>query len=171
MTQTSRDPQPVLPSATPLPGVDDYVVNTADGPVSSAASVASLLSQLQHSSAGSPSTQDIQHVSGSHESARIADPRISQGRVHNAPPAVSRQDLRACTYAQALSAIGQLSEDKNFVDCISKVCRTAIIQHSATHYHDAQLKDEQSRLEKRLWDERETIQKKHQSKVQIARTK
>ncbi|KIP09847.1 hypothetical protein PHLGIDRAFT_18495 [Phlebiopsis gigantea 11061_1 CR5-6] len=49
--------------------------------------------------------------------------------------------------------MGQLSEDSGFVKTIKN------------------LKEEQIQLEKRLWDERRAIEKRHEEKVQVARTK
>ncbi|RPD62035.1 alpha/beta-hydrolase, partial [Lentinus tigrinus ALCF2SS1-7] len=64
-----------------------------------------------------------------------------------------RQDLRACTFQQALPHLARLSEDPEFVQALTA------------------MRTEQAELERQLWHERREIQQKHEDRVKTARTK
>ncbi|KAH9918146.1 uncharacterized protein B0H18DRAFT_1086887 [Fomitopsis serialis] len=72
---------------------------------------------------------------------------------HAVPPGRPNEDLRNLTFQQALPHLAQLAEDAGFVDAISTI------------------RKEQADLERRLWDERAAILRKHEEKVKVARTK
>ncbi|KAH9894168.1 hypothetical protein C8Q73DRAFT_694767 [Cubamyces lactineus] len=64
-----------------------------------------------------------------------------------------RQDLRACTFQQALPHLARLSEDEGFLKAL------------------AAMRAEQADMERQLWKERREIQRKHEERVKTARTK
>ncbi|KAK2466401.1 hypothetical protein APHAL10511_002043 [Amanita phalloides] len=72
---------------------------------------------------------------------------------HITPPADDHDDLRPYTFQQALPVIAKLSADPSFLHEIH------------------QLKQAQDELERRLWEERRAIHRKHEEKVKIAKTK
>ncbi|KAI0637710.1 hypothetical protein C8Q77DRAFT_1153434 [Trametes polyzona] len=83
-------------------------------------------------------------------------PRTSTSTSTNAAPGpvpapAARQDLRACTFQQALPHIARLSADEGFLKAL------------------AAMKTEQADLERRLWSERREIQRRHEEKVKAAR--
>ncbi|KAI9063425.1 alpha/beta-hydrolase, partial [Trametes sanguinea] len=137
-------------------------------------SVASLLSQLQASStfaavAGqsrAPGSQQPAYApppAGSPEfpgpdaalpSSITATTAPSTTTVAPAPRALPpRQDLRNCTFQQALPHIARLSEDAGFLKALTA------------------MRAEQADLERQLWKERREIQRKHEERVKTARTK
>ncbi|KAH9991439.1 hypothetical protein BJV77DRAFT_529422 [Russula vinacea] len=63
------------------------------------------------------------------------------------------QDLRGLSFQQALPHISRLMEDPHVVESLTK------------------MKEEQDKLEKRLWQEREGIRRSHEEKVKVAKTK
>lgn len=143
--------------------------------------VALLLSQLQSSPAIhalTSSSHVIQNPPSSHvtthmavpQSEVVADPRLAR---RAAPPAVPRQDLRRFTFQQTLPVVAQLSDDDAFVQAVRKVRTVASSDRSCLDRLTiaSQLKEEQIQLEKRLLEERGAIEKKHEDRVQVARTK
>ncbi|KAI0299708.1 hypothetical protein B0F90DRAFT_1630599, partial [Multifurca ochricompacta] len=64
-----------------------------------------------------------------------------------------QQDLRSLSFQQALPHISRLMEDPRVVEDLVK------------------MKQEQVRLEKQLWEEREVISKSHEEKVKVAMNK
>ncbi|OJT13185.1 hypothetical protein TRAPUB_10276 [Trametes pubescens] len=70
-----------------------------------------------------------------------------------APAARQRQDVRACTFQQALPHLARLSADGAFLQAL------------------AAMRTEQADLERQLWRERREIQRGHEEKVKTARTK
>ncbi|PCH41599.1 alpha/beta-hydrolase, partial [Wolfiporia cocos MD-104 SS10] len=124
-------------------------------------SVASLLSQLQNSLPFSSVTQSATepHVGSAQNPQLLGSPYQSAtdsrsvGTALAPPPPVRRQDLRNCTFQQALPHLARLVEDPSFVDAIST------------------MQKEQADLERQLWEERRAILHKHEEKVRVARTK
>ncbi|KAI0698873.1 Alpha/Beta hydrolase protein [Cytidiella melzeri] len=121
----------------------------ADGSTTSA-TVASLLSQLQAASSHTP-VQCIQdsYTAVGGTSTFVETPVLPSLLL----PASRAADLRSCTFQQALPHISHLSQDVYVVDQIRNI------------------KQEQARLESRLWADREAIQRKHEERVQRARKK
>ncbi|GJE84758.1 hypothetical protein PsYK624_008340 [Phanerochaete sordida] len=149
---------------TPPPAIAPAAVDVHEegGPAApSHASVASLLAQLQSAGAADPTRvvePQVPENPAGHESPRMPQPSVRSTdprlRERSQPASAARKhDLRNVSFQQALPAIAQLSEDQAFVDAIRKV------------------KNDQAMLEKRLWEERQAIQKRHEEKVKLARTK
>ncbi|KAH9962387.1 hypothetical protein BC827DRAFT_1093537, partial [Russula dissimulans] len=63
------------------------------------------------------------------------------------------QDIRALSFQQALPHISRLMEDPHVVESLTK------------------MKEEQDKLERQLWEEREDIRKGHEEKVTVAKNK
>ncbi|KAF8743830.1 hypothetical protein AX14_000236 [Amanita brunnescens Koide BX004] len=84
-------------------------------------------------------------------------PPASSGPVlDRSPPPPARQehrDLQSYTFQQALPVVANLASDPTFLLEIQK------------------LKQAQDDIERRLWEERRSIQRKHEEKVKIAKTK
>ncbi|OCH95871.1 alpha/beta-hydrolase, partial [Obba rivulosa] len=123
-------------------------------------SVASLLSQLQGSSsvaavAGSapPIETPVVQASAASSSSYRPPEHVPTHRPTTRPHSAHPRDLRSCTFQQALPHLARLSEDPRFVAAISA------------------MKTEQADLERQLWDERQAIERKHEEKVTVARTK
>ncbi|OBZ71840.1 hypothetical protein A0H81_08216 [Grifola frondosa] len=119
-------------------------------------SVASLLSQLQAppsftNTAFVPLVPPAQPSGIGHVSQPFSSfqPSIPEPAPVPAPlPSSARkQDLRSCSFQQALPHLAQLSEDPDFVAAIST------------------MKKEQADLERQLWEERQAIQGKHEEKT------
>lgn len=167
----AADPPPEPDEAQEPPAIAS--LGAADAPkdgstaaaTSSQLSVASLLSQLQGAAGASahppaaaiaqqltepPADYGVAHAQ--RPSALLPDPALRE-RAHADLPPPRKQDLRNVSYQQALPIIAQLSQDQAFIDAIRK------------------LKNDQILLEKRLWEERQAIQKRHEEKVKVARTK
>ncbi|PFH52568.1 hypothetical protein AMATHDRAFT_46121 [Amanita thiersii Skay4041] len=115
----------------------------------SSSSVAALLSQLK--SSPSPSASAPPHNSVPHSAPPLSLP--VPVRSHAPPSTDQLQDVKSFSYQQALPLLAQFSGDPAFV---------AQIQ---------QMKKDQDDLERRLWEERRAIQRKHEDKVKIAKTK
>ncbi|KAI0771527.1 Alpha/Beta hydrolase protein [Trametes elegans] len=134
-------------------------------------SVASLLSQLQTSSAFAEVAGPIR-LPEAHQPAYARPPagipdfpgpddarpsRPRTGSVATAtapgPTPTPRQDLRTCTFQQALPYLARLSEDEGFLKALRS------------------MRAEQADLERQLWKERRDIQRKHEETVNTARTK
>ncbi|KAF7980885.1 hypothetical protein HWV62_36057 [Athelia sp. TMB] len=130
-----------------------------------AASVASLLSQLQASSAltrapphpsptaapllrAPPPTRSTVSERESYDSHTKSQP-VSSGSTSSAV----RQDRRAFTFQQSLPHLAQLSEDPGIISALSE------------------MRNQQNELERRLMDERSSIQRKHEEKVKVAQAK
>ncbi|KAL7282045.1 hypothetical protein ACG7TL_003512 [Trametes sanguinea] len=149
--------------------------STTLGPASTnTQSVASLLSQLQASSTFAAVT-GTSRTPGSKQPAYAPSPAgspefpgpvaalpssstdiiaPSATTVASAPRALPpRQDLRNCTFQQALPHIARLSEDAGFLKALTA------------------MRAEQADLERQLWKERREIQRKHEERVKTARTK
>ncbi|EIM88149.1 uncharacterized protein STEHIDRAFT_155506 [Stereum hirsutum FP-91666 SS1] len=142
--------------------------------VGSNPSVASLLSQLQSSTAvasavrrpappppsppGSEGFPTTVRVHPPYASLPVITanpsppPRASSTSSESVAP-IRKQDARAMSFQQALPRLAQMSEDAEFVDAVNK------------------MKEEQNKLERQLLEERQEIQRKHQEKVKLARTK
>ncbi|KAG9317139.1 hypothetical protein JVU11DRAFT_1331 [Chiua virens] len=127
-------------------------------------SVAALLSQLRTSewtsvAINTPPMSNARAVP--HPSRNI--PRPSQEQPPSQPEqcapklaAVSSkavQGIRSMSFQQALPHLTELADDPGFLAAISR------------------LRQEQNALERQLWEERQTIHKKHEEKVKVARTK
>ncbi|KDQ64990.1 hypothetical protein JAAARDRAFT_245000 [Jaapia argillacea MUCL 33604] len=136
----------------------------SDAPPTSRPSVASLLSQLQASPSFTSAVTVTRETHREVENNYIARPPsvpqtslpgvpISSSTDQPLPSSTPKLDVRWLSFQQALPQLAQLSEDPGFVATIGK------------------LKDEQADLERRLWEERRAIQKKHEDKVKVARTK
>ncbi|KAI0288257.1 hypothetical protein BC826DRAFT_1039490, partial [Russula brevipes] len=71
------------------------------------------------------------------------------------PPHTSQpyQDIRTLSFQHALPHISRIMEDPHVVENLSK------------------MKEEQDKLEKQLWREREDIRRKHEEKVKVAKNK
>ncbi|KAA1466046.1 hypothetical protein DENSPDRAFT_876203 [Dentipellis sp. KUC8613] len=158
------NPSPLLPPPVRPVTVGQDEAGPEAGPSSSGSttSVAALLSQLQASSSA---------VSNSHAAEpphppavvppipiRTRQPSASyvpQEPVQLAPTPSSarKQDLRSLSFQQALPHLVKLAEDPSFVEAVTK------------------MKQDQERLEQRLWEERESLKKTHEEKVKLAKTK
>jgi len=64
-----------------------------------------------------------------------------------------QQDNRTLSFHQALPHISQLMEDPHVVENLTR------------------MKEEQDKLEKQLWEEREAIRRSHEEKARVAKTK
>ncbi|KZP02217.1 hypothetical protein FIBSPDRAFT_880490, partial [Athelia psychrophila] len=73
--------------------------------------------------------------------------------ISTAPAPAVHQDRRSFTFQQSLPHLAQLSDDADFVAALSE------------------MKNQQNELERRLWDERRSIQRKHEGKVTVAQAK
>ncbi|KAI0356681.1 alpha/beta-hydrolase [Trametes cingulata] len=137
---------------------------------SNSQSVASLLSQLQASSTFAAAVAGPSGTPGPSLSARVHPPAgssdfpgpdaalpASTTTVTTSAPAPSptprRQDLRACTFQQALPHLARLAGDDGFLKALTA------------------MRAEQADLERQLWRERREIQRKHEERVKTARTK
>ncbi|KAI9449647.1 hypothetical protein BJY52DRAFT_229432 [Lactarius psammicola] len=115
-------------------------------------SVADLLSQLQ-------ATQIPTSGSNTAQGGRTLDPPPAP-RDHSNTPSTSsdrtpppRLDVRTLSFQQSLAHISRLGEDQNVIAELVK------------------MKQEQDKLEKQLWEERQGIQKSHEKKVKVETTK
>ncbi|TFY60271.1 hypothetical protein EVG20_g7480 [Dentipellis fragilis] len=160
----ATNPSPLLPPPVPPVTVGQDETSPEAGPPSSGSttSVAALLSQLQASSSAVPSA----HPPEPPRRPAVVPPTPIQTRqpsipyVPNEPAQLAptpssarRQDLRSLTFQQALPHLVKLAEDPSFVEAVTK------------------MKQDQERLEQRLWDERESLKKTHEEKVKLAKTK
>ncbi|KAH9970829.1 hypothetical protein BGW80DRAFT_1325523 [Lactifluus volemus] len=149
----------------PAPGPGDAGSSSINSPSSIAGnpshtgpSVADLLSQLRASHtpeftsnadegggllSRSPPLPSHDHVDTSSASQPVT--------AHASSP--QQQDLRTLSFQQALPHISRLMEDPLVVKELTK------------------MKQEQDKLEKQLWEEREAIRKSHEEKVKVAKTK
>ncbi|KAI0721973.1 hypothetical protein C8T65DRAFT_705024 [Cerioporus squamosus] len=159
---TSRDVSQPHAGSRELPGSEGS---------SNAPSVALLLSQLQASSsfnaavgpsrtpAPTSASSRPQYVPSASGGSRAPGPNTSEdapATTSNTPPSAPhtpRQDLRSCTFQQALPHLARLSEDPDFVKALTT------------------MRSEQAELERQLWNERRAIQQKHEDRVKTARTK
>ncbi|CCM04035.1 uncharacterized protein FIBRA_06192 [Fibroporia radiculosa] len=130
--------------------------NVTPDPPGPSSSVAALLSQLHaHPSPPIPSplpSHGLPLVQPHHFVPPAApylppEPRPPTTTPSGPSPSVRKEDLRGCTFQQALPHLVRLSEDPTF------------------------LKKEQADLERQLWDERKAIQRKHEEKIKVARNK
>ncbi|KAI8985001.1 hypothetical protein BD414DRAFT_578750 [Trametes punicea] len=153
-----------------IPTTEGSVVSAASTP-SNPQSVASLLSQLQASShfaavAGTkrtPESLQLAHAPAPAGTPEFLGPEValpsSTASTHTTTVAAAsrtpppRQDLRACTFQQALPHLARLSEDERFLKTL------------------AAMRAEQAELERQLWKERREIQRKHEERVKAARTR
>ncbi|KAL1672267.1 hypothetical protein EV122DRAFT_284134 [Schizophyllum commune] len=145
------DAEPSLPTAPPT--------------MAPMPSVAELLSQLQQPSVPPPALPAAGRdprisAHGGRLGPVPADPRASADPPTFIPvesptpePSAPRKDPRSLNYAESLTALGRLSSDAEFLAFLK------------------QLKREQDELERKLASERETIRKKHEEKVRVAKTK
>ncbi|KAH7888087.1 hypothetical protein F5I97DRAFT_950711 [Phlebopus sp. FC_14] len=171
-------PAQELTSPSVVPESSSSQGGQADSPafhatsITPSTSVASLLSQLQSSawnsapsSDTSQSSQPSLHTTLSRQNyksvsespfASQSDQRPARTVNTAGPPPSSHkrvQDARSMSFQQALPHLTQLTESPEFVASV------------------ARLQEEQRDLERQLWEERSAIQKKHEEKVKIARTK
>ncbi|KAI0751267.1 hypothetical protein C8Q80DRAFT_562844 [Daedaleopsis nitida] len=133
---------------------------------SGAPSVALLLSQLQASGTFNTAAGSSRGSSSIFTSHLLPpDPSFAGGSsfprldstvpesVHPPVPQTHRQNLRACTFHQALPHLARLSENPEFVKTLTA------------------MRAEQAELERQLWNERREIQQRHEDRVKAARTK
>ncbi|KAF8640023.1 hypothetical protein AX17_001267 [Amanita inopinata Kibby_2008] len=121
----------------------------------SSTSVARLLSQLQPSSSrtAEPPSRARTLAHPPHTSTASLPSDIVPV-VRDEPTAgQERRDIKSYTFQQALPVLAKLSSDPAFVAKIG------------------QLKKAQDELERRLWEERREIQRKHEEKVKVTKTK
>lgn len=104
--------------------------------------VAALLAKLRPNSTLQPSTE-----SQNYDNA----PAEREEESLKAPPA--QRDFRKLTVQQALPQLHALSSDAQFIDSFKR------------------MKEEQNRLEQKLWDERALIVRKHEERLKNARAK
>ncbi|KAI0253141.1 hypothetical protein BJV78DRAFT_1281206 [Lactifluus subvellereus] len=155
-------PQPSSDSSrVPAPGPGDAgsslirPSSIAGNPSQSGPSVADLLSQLRASQSLEFTSNAVE---GSGPPTRLPPLRdhtsplpISQtASTHASPP---QQDMRTLSFKHALPHISRLMEDPAFAKEVTK------------------MKQEQDKLEKQLWEEREGVRKCHEEKVEVAKTK
>ncbi|KAH9943003.1 alpha/beta-hydrolase [Epithele typhae] len=153
-------------------------LNRPPAPIGIGPSVAALLSQLQASSGG-PSAALLPPGETSHPSDSVPGPpsyaepqptytspagpssgvqpefgpALDQSLKLDAPaPHTPPQDMRTCTFQQALPHLARLAEDPEFLKVLTAI------------------RTEQTELERQLWKERLGIQRKHEDKVRAART-
>ncbi|EIW82463.1 hypothetical protein CONPUDRAFT_136957 [Coniophora puteana RWD-64-598 SS2] len=120
-------------------------------------SVASLLSQLtstdsrHHASTSAPFSASADVPSGwpSLDAEASFHPYIPPATVDRG----SQGDVKTLTFQQALPILTKLGEDPAFILSLK------------------QLKEKQNQLERRLWDERQAIEKKYQDKVAVTQRK
>ncbi|PIL36690.1 hypothetical protein GSI_00379 [Ganoderma sinense ZZ0214-1] len=148
-----------------IPADNNELVKSGTGSSSNIPSVASLLSQLQSSTAFSalagPSRPHAPRTAispGSVPSLQTTGPDATESSgnghgTHQRAPHTPPEALRACTFQQSLPHLARLSEDPGFVQTL------------------AAMRSEQADLERQLWRERGAIQKKHEERVRAARTK
>jgi len=157
-TQTP-DPAPV-PAAVSAGSSNDRILRNVDDPPTG--SVAALLSLLQPASPGqtSPSDSNLpqQTVSSVIAPSRTYDTSSANHETQDSslqldPPLRTNDDLRSCSFQEALSHLARLSSDPEF--------KRAVFD----------MKQEQADLEQQLWDERRAILQKYESKVKLAVTK
>ncbi|KAF7792109.1 hypothetical protein EIP86_003139 [Pleurotus ostreatoroseus] len=140
------------------PHRDDAGASSSGPPTTTttpSASVAELLSQLKASSASSLGHSGVASAGSSHDRYEYTPDHRSSVSAQVAPslPPALGQDLRSCSFQQALPYLTRLSEDPKFLEA----ART--------------LKREQEQLEKKLSEERQAIQRRHEEKVKVAKTK
>ncbi|KAL1732844.1 hypothetical protein EV714DRAFT_270466 [Schizophyllum commune] len=184
--RTTEGPEPMVLDPIPAPSVSGPM-STSAGPmtvdpmpsqpitpptIAPTPSVAELLSQLQQPpvpTSALPTVDRDPRISahGGRRGPVPADPRAFTGdpRASADPPtfipvesptpepSAPRKDPRSLNYAESLTALGRLSSDTEFLAFLK------------------QLKREQDELERKLASERETIRKKHEEKVRVAKTK
>ncbi|KAF9481995.1 hypothetical protein BDN70DRAFT_485230 [Pholiota conissans] len=68
-------------------------------------------------------------------------------------PVIHHENRKNLTFVQSLPILSELGEDPGFVSAIKK------------------MKDDQNRLERRLWEDREAIYAKYQDKIKVTQTK
>ncbi|KAF8897174.1 hypothetical protein BD779DRAFT_1465429 [Infundibulicybe gibba] len=144
------------PSAVSLTDSDQAPRAT---PPSASSSVASLLSQL-HPGPNPPAWTQPTAAPETSAIGRSTDtiPTPTTEQTITPPPIDpsyrrKNQDIKTYSFQQALPHIARLSEDAAFVETLKK------------------LKSEQDQLERQLWEDRRSIQRKYEEKVKVARTK
>ncbi|TFK43303.1 hypothetical protein BDQ12DRAFT_172722 [Crucibulum laeve] len=120
-------------------------------------SVAALLSQLQGSSVWSTLPPAPEHAYQEPAPTSVTQSDHGHHEValpsHDVQMVEIPQDVRHCTFQQALPYLGKLADDQSFVAAIIK------------------MKKDQDDLEKSLWRDRCAIQTKYEEKVKVAKTK
>ncbi|EJF63051.1 alpha/beta-hydrolase [Dichomitus squalens LYAD-421 SS1] len=128
-------------------------------------SVAALLSQLQSSNALNSAVAGTSlppvpiGISSAHAPLRPgrsqnAGPDMAPGiDTHQRAPQTPSENVRACSFQQALPHLARLSQDLDVLRMLTT------------------MKSEQIELERQLWHERREIQRKHEERVRTARTK
>jgi len=146
---------------TPSPAHEEPLPTASSSPPSP--TVASLLSQLSAPAVDPPPDASISQTA-------LATPLAHSFKLSSLPPPDSipaaptatttpvpssapRQDLRSCTFQQALPHLARLAEDAEFVSAVTA------------------MKQNQNELERRLLDERRGVQKAQQEKVKKALTR
>ncbi|KAI0069185.1 hypothetical protein BV25DRAFT_1791703 [Artomyces pyxidatus] len=154
---------PLIPTPSDSTALQDSGISTPS--TSSKPSVAQLLSQLRNSSSriasDSGPSRHAYALAPAYSPPPSSEPSYAPLSVSveplayedTAPLPIPKQDVRALTFQQALPLLAQLVETSGFVDAVTTI------------------KQEQEKLERRLWEERAAIQKKHDEKVKVARTK
>ncbi|THH20289.1 hypothetical protein EW146_g1042 [Bondarzewia mesenterica] len=150
------------------------VSSTPAPSTSGAPTVAELLSQLQSSSSFAPAIPPISrpqepsappdlatafHAPSSASASHVSEQRPPAIGVSTPTPPARTQDVRLFSFQQSLPHITKLVEDRKVVDAVT--------------FWGArmEMKKEQEKLEKQLWEERLAIKRKHEEKVKVARTK
>ncbi|KAI0260957.1 hypothetical protein BC834DRAFT_898243 [Gloeopeniophorella convolvens] len=129
-----------------------------DKPTRTTPSVADLLSQLQASPTlvlgASPATRSAREEVVP-QSLPLSYTVHTNARVGFLPdePVHPKANTRALSFQQALPHISRLLEDPGVMDTLIT------------------LKQEQDKLEKQLWEERQAIQRRHEEKVKVARNR
>jgi ribosome-binding factor A len=64
-------------------------------------------------------------------------------------------------------------EDPHVVENLTRVTNISLIHDFRFHFYVffLKMKEEQDKLEKRLWEEREVIRRSHEEKARVAKTK
>ncbi|VDC06246.1 unnamed protein product [Peniophora sp. CBMAI 1063] len=142
-------------TATPV------ILDSATSVGSPSPSVASLLSQLQASSANisvstGPPAPALQrqlsdgHIPTTQEYGSMPDNLSSQGAT---PNQAQQKDFRTMSFQKSLTHVAALAEDEDFVQAMKS------------------MKEEQDALERKLWEERTEILDRHEQKVKAAKSK
>ncbi|CAL1702086.1 unnamed protein product [Somion occarium] len=152
-------PPPPAPASTSdvyesvLPSAASHEVTPSLTSAVPTASVASLLSQLQ-ASIPPATTEHISDVAPYHpETHSSAFYKSPEPAVVTPPSIPQKQDVRGLSFQQSLPLLARLAEHPKFMEAISA------------------MKQEQAKLEKKLWDERNAILASQEEKVKAAKTK
>ncbi|KAH9983467.1 hypothetical protein BJV74DRAFT_616654 [Russula compacta] len=135
-------------------------------------SVADLLSQLRASQSLEPTSnasegdRAVERSLAPHDHHTNTTPTPQTTSTHASQP---QQDLRTLSFQQALPHISRLMEDLHVVESLTKVSIFPYYHFPSTF--SSKMKEEQDKLEKQLWEERENIRKRHEERVNVAKNK